>query len=196
MKKLVLATHNRDKFKEMTQALSGLGWEIFPAFEFPGVPDVVEDGSTLEENSLKKAKEISQFTGLTALSDDTGLFIDALNGDPGIYAARFAGEKCTYQDNVNKVLKLMTGVPIGARRAVFRTVITVYEPSGKADQVAGEVAGIITEKAMTEKGFGYDPIFMPEGFSKVFSLMTLEEKNQVSHRGRALQKARLILSKA
>jgi XTP/dITP diphosphohydrolase len=196
MKKLVLATHNRDKFKEMSLALSGLGWEILPAFEFTGVPEVIEDGSTLEENSLKKAKEIAQFTGLTALSDDTGLFIDALNGQPGIYAARFAGEKCTYQDNVDKVLRLMVDIPISNRRAVFRTVITIYDPLGKAEQVSGEVEGTITEKAMTEKGFGYDPIFMPEGFSKVFSLMTLEEKNRVSHRGRALQKARLLLSKA
>jgi XTP/dITP diphosphohydrolase len=194
MKRLVLATHNRDKFKEMSLALSGLGWEILPAYEFQGVPEVIEDGSSLEENSLKKAKEIARFTGLTSLSDDTGLFIDALNGQPGIYAARFAGEKCTYQDNVDKVLKLMTGVPVESRRAVFRTVITVQDPSGKTEQVFGEVAGTITDKAMTQKGFGYDPIFMPEGFSKVFSLMTLEEKNQVSHRGRALQKARLLLS--
>lgn len=193
MKKLVLATHNRDKFKEMKQALDGLGWDIQAAFDFPGVPEVVEDGTTLEENSLKKAKEISDFTGLATLSDDTGLFIDALNGQPGIYAARFAGEKCTYSDNVHKVMRLMEKVPLSARRAVFRTVITVYDPVRGARQVLGEVEGKITESVQGAGGFGYDPIFMPEGFSKVFALMTLEEKNQVSHRGRALQKARQLL---
>ncbi len=193
MKKLVLATHNRDKFKEMKQALDGLGWDIQAAFDFPGMPEVVEDGVTLEENSLKKAKEIWAFTKLTTLSDDTGLFIDALKGEPGIYAARYAGEKCTYVDNVQKVLRLMEKVPDSARRAVFRTIVTIYDPVKGAQQVCGEVEGKITGSVQGNGGFGYDPIFMPEGFSKVFALMTLEEKNQISHRGRALQKARQLL---
>jgi len=193
MKKLVLATHNRDKFKEMRQALEGLDWEVVAAFDFPGVPDVIEDGQTLEENSLKKAKELSVFTGLPALSDDTGLFIEALNGQPGIYAARFAGEKCTYGDNVRKVLSLMAGVAAVSRKAIFRTVITLYNPAQGVKQVSGEVVGFITEKIHGDGGFGYDPIFMPEGFSKTFSEMTLDEKNQISHRGRALQKARQLL---
>ncbi|HXL73580.1 MAG TPA: non-canonical purine NTP pyrophosphatase, partial [bacterium] len=107
MKMLVIGTHNRDKFKEIQKALEGLGWTIVAAFDFPGAPEVEEDGKTLEENSLKKAKILSAFTGLPALSDDTGLFIDALGGKPGIYAARFAGEKCSYDNNVQKVLDLM-----------------------------------------------------------------------------------------
>jgi XTP/dITP diphosphohydrolase len=194
MKRLILATHNRDKFKEMQKALEGLAWEVIPAFDFPGVPEVIEDGETLEENSLKKAKELSVFAGLPALSDDTGLFIDALNGQPGIYAARFAGEKCSYEDNVRKVLSLMTGIKGAARKAVFRTIITLYEPQKGAKQVFGEAAGLITETIHGSGGFGYDPIFMPEGFSKTFSEMTLDEKNQISHRGRALQKARQLLA--
>jgi len=194
MKKLVLATHNRDKFKEMRKALEGLDWEVVAAFDFPGVPDVIEDGQTLEENSLKKAKELSVFTGFPTLSDDTGLFIEALNGQPGIYAARFAGEKCTYEDNVRKVLSLMTGVMVASRKAVFRTIITFYDPEKGAKQVFGQVEGLITETIHGAGGFGYDPIFMPEGFSKTFSEMTLDEKNQISHRGRALQKARQLLT--
>jgi XTP/dITP diphosphohydrolase len=194
MKKLVIATHNRDKFKEMKKALGDLGWEIVPAFDFPGVPEVVEDGETLEENSLKKAKELSDFTGLPALSDDTGLFIEALNGDPGIFAARFAGENCTYQDNVRKVLTLMKDVKSNARKATFRTIVTLYDGKKAAKQVAGEVVGTITETIHGADGFGYDPIFMPEGSSKTFAEMTLDEKNQISHRGRALQKARQLLA--
>jgi XTP/dITP diphosphohydrolase len=193
MKKLVIGTHNRDKFKEMKKALEGLGWEIVPAFDFPGSPEVEEDGKTLEENSLKKAKTLSAFTGLAALSDDTGLFIDALGGQPGIYAARFAGEKCSYEDNVRKVLNLMKGVEPVSRRAVFRTVITLYDPEKGPSQVSGEAVGAITEAVSGKAGFGYDPIFMPEGLTKTFAEMTLDEKNQISHRGRALQKARSLL---
>jgi len=193
MKKLVIATQNRNKFKEMKEALDGLGWELVPGFEFPGIPEVIEDGATLEENSLKKAKEVSDFTSLPALSDDTGLFVDALNGQPGIYAARFAGEKCTYEDNVRKMLGMMENVPDGKRRALFRTVITIHHPGNKVQQVAGEVSGIITNKPMGAHGFGYDPIFQPDGSSKVFAEMSLEEKNRISHRGLALQRARELL---
>ena len=191
MRKLVIATHNRDKFKEIQKALESLGWEIVPAFDIPGVPEVEEDGKTLEENSLKKAKMLSVFTGLSTLSDDTGFFIDALGGEPGIYAARFAGEKCSYDDNVQKVLGLMKGS--SSRKAVFRTIITLYDPVKGAKQVSGEVAGVITKAVRGVGGFGYDPIFMPDGFSKTFSEMTLSEKSQISHRGKALQKARQLL---
>jgi XTP/dITP diphosphohydrolase len=194
MKKLVIGTHNRDKFKEMKKALEGLDWEIVAAFDFPGVPEVEEDGKTLEENSLKKAKVLSAFAGLPALSDDTGLFIDALGGQPGIYAARFAGEKCSYDDNVQKVLGLMKGLESGSRRAVFRTIITLYEPEKGVRQVSGEAAGVITKTVQGPGGFGYDPIFMPDGHSKTFAEMTLTEKNKISHRGKALQKARQLLA--
>jgi XTP/dITP diphosphohydrolase len=194
VKKLVIATHNRDKFKEMREALGDSGWEIAAAFDFPGAPEVEEDGKTLEENSLKKAKVLSAFTGLPALSDDTGLFIDALGGRPGIYAARFAGDQCSYDDNVQKVLDLMKGVKSGFRKAVFRTVITLYHPEKGVGQVSGEAAGFITEEVQGPGGFGYDPIFMPDGCSKTFAEMTLTEKNQISHRGRALQKARQLLA--
>src|SRR5277367_4639374 len=117
MKKLVIATHNRDKFVELKKELENLPLELLAAFEFRGVPEVIEDGQSLEKNSLKKAKEISAFTGLPTLADDTGLFVEALNGQPGIYAARFAGEKCSYQDNVRKLLEVMRGVAAPKRQA-------------------------------------------------------------------------------
>lgn len=194
MKQLVIATHNRDKFREMSEALSGIGWEILPAFGFPGVPEVVEDGTTLEENSAKKASEISRFTGLAALSDDTGLFVDALQGAPGIYAARYAGEGCSYADNVQKLLGALQGVPRDQRRAVFRTVVTIHYPNGSRDQVSGEVEGTILGAVRGSQGFGYDPVFQPKGLSKVFAEMSVEEKNRISHRGLAVAKARTLLS--
>jgi XTP/dITP diphosphohydrolase len=194
MKKLVIATQNRDKFAEMRKALEGIGWQIVPAFDFSGAPEVVEDGRSLEENSLKKAKMLSAFTGLPALADDTGLFIDALDGQPGIYAARFAGENCSYADNVQKVLEMMKGVEVSNRKAVFRTVITVWYPDHEFEQVLGEVQGSITEQAYGDGGFGYDPIFRPAGHPKVFAEMSLEEKNRISHRGLAMEKARVLLA--
>jgi XTP/dITP diphosphohydrolase len=193
MRKLVIATQNRDKFKEMRTALEGIPWEIVPAFDFPNVPEVVEDGKTLEENSIKKASMLSAFTGCSAMADDTGLFIDALGGQPGIYAARFAGEGCSYSDNVRKVLGMMKGVAPGRRTAVFRTVISIAHPDRETQVTVGEVRGSITEGPCGSGGFGYDPIFRPEGFSKVFAEMSLDEKNGISHRGLAVQKARLLL---
>ncbi len=194
MRKLIIATQNRDKFQEMKEGLTGLGWEIIPAFEFPGAPEVEEDGKTLEENSLKKARVLSMFTDLPTLADDTGLFVEALGGQPGVYAARFAGENCTYQDNVTKILKVMKGVPQDRRKAFFKTVITFYQPNREAQQVAGDVQGFITEEARGQGGFGYDPVFLPTGLNKVFAEMSLEEKNRISHRGLAVQKVRQLLT--
>ena len=196
MRKLVIATQNRDKFEEMKVALTGLDWDIVPAFEFPSAPEVEEDGQTLEENSMKKARALSVFTGLPTVADDTGLFVEALGGQPGVYAARFAGENCTYQDNVTKILKLMKGIPRDRRKASFRTVITFYQPNRTVQQVAGDVEGFITEEARGQGGFGYDPVFLPAGFNKVFAEMSLEEKNRISHRGLAVQKARQLLTQS
>jgi XTP/dITP diphosphohydrolase len=194
MKKIVAATQNRNKFSEFQKELSDLPLEIIPAFNFPGIPEIEEDGKTLEENSYKKASLISKFTHLAALADDTGLFVDALGGQPGIYAARFAGEKCSYLDNVNKMLSLLNGIPIPQRTATFRTVITIFVPGRPIKIARGEIAGFITREIRGNGGFGYDPIFQPLGTSRVFAEMTMEEKNAISHRGLALQKAKEILS--
>lgn len=193
MKKLVIATRNPNKFKEMKDALAGISWDILPAFDFPNFPEVVEDGQTLEENSMKKAKETTIFSGLPSLADDTGLFVEALGGQPGIYAARFAGENCTYEDNVKKLLGLLVRTPNDHRNAYFKTVITIFYPGNSFAQVIGEVEGSITREPSGSSGFGYDPIFLPSGSLKVFAEMTLEEKNRISHRGKAIQKARELL---
>jgi XTP/dITP diphosphohydrolase len=193
MKNLIIATRNQNKFKEMEKALSGLGWFLKGAFEFHELPEIPEDGRTLEENSFKKAKVISGLTRLPALADDTGLFVDVLRGQPGIYSARFAGENCTYDDNVKKLLEMLKNVEIGKRTAIFRTVITIYYPEKTMEQVTGEIAGIIATEPLGNQGFGYDPVFIPVGFSKAFAEMSLEEKNMISHRGLALQKARGLL---
>lgn len=189
MKHLVLATQNRNKFREMVEVLGRADIQFSPAWLFSGAPEVNEDGETLEANSLKKARMLCEFTQMAALSDDTGLFVDALEGRPGIFAARYAGENCTYEDNVRKMLDELSGVPFEKRNAQFRTVITIYYPDCHYDQVSGEVRGKITLEPRGNKGFGYDPIFLPEGQERVFAEMSLEEKNKISHRGRALRAA-------
>ena len=194
MRKIIIATHNRDKFREMSEGLEGLNWEPVPAYDFPDIPVVEEDGMTLEVNSLKKAKAVSDFTRLAALADDTGLFVPALNGQPGVLAARFAGEGCTYADNVRKLLEMMKGIPPEKRDAIFQTLITLYYPDRPYQQVSGVVKGFITLSPRGEAGFGYDPVFQPVGFSKVFSEMTLDEKNEISHRGKAILAARKLLN--
>ncbi len=193
MRKFVIATQNRDKFLEIKSFFDGSNLELLPAFDFPGIPEVKEDGQTLEENSHKKAKTVSLFTGHPAMADDTGLFVGALNGSPGVYSGRFAGEGCSYKDNVRKLLGLMKGIPPSRRNAYFRTVITVFYPDGTYHQVAGEVQGFITEETRGSGDFGYDPVFQPLGSDKVFSEMSLEEKNKISHRGKALLAARNLL---
>jgi XTP/dITP diphosphohydrolase len=190
MKHLVLATQNRNKFREMVEVLGGTDIQFSPAWLFPGAPEVNEDGETLEANSLKKARMLCEFTRTPALSDDTGLFVDALEGRPGIFAARYAGENCTFEDNVRKMLDELSGVPFEKRNAQFRTVVTIYYPDCHYDQVSGEVRGRITLGPRGTKGFGYDPIFLPEGQDRVFAEMSLEEKNKISHRGKALRAAR------
>jgi XTP/dITP diphosphohydrolase len=194
MKQIVLATNNRNKFNEMVEALGRTGIHFSPAWSYPGAPEVAEDGESLEDNSLKKARALCEFTNLPALSDDTGLFVDALQGRPGIFAARYAGENCTYEDNVRKMLLELSGVPWEKRMALFRTIITIYYPDGHYDQVAGEVFGKITLVPKGEKGFGYDPIFLPAGQERVFAELTLEEKNRISHRGKALRAACSLLN--
>ncbi len=187
------ATKKRHKIGVISAGVKGTSWEILPAFQFAEVPEVLEDGETLEENSLKKAKAVSDATGLPTVADDTGLFVDALGGAPGIFAARYAGEGCTYRDNVEKLLRELKGQSGKDRHAVFRTVMAVYFPGEKPVFLEGEVTGIITEVPCGGSGFGYDPIFQPDGCSKVFAEMTAEEKNRLSHRGRALEKVREYL---
>jgi len=184
--KVILATHNKDKRKELAESFADLGLEILSLDDFPQVGDIIEDGSTLEDNALIKAREVLRITGLPAISDDTGLEVDALNGEPGIYAARYAGENCSYSDNVNKLITEMTDVELQNRTAIFKTVMAFAD--GKTELVAeGIVKGQITDSPKGVGGFGYDPVFYYPEMGKTFAEMSLVEKGRISHRGNAMR---------
>ena len=183
-RKLVLATHNSHKKTEMNTLLAPLGISIVGLDDFPQIGDIEETGTTLLENSLIKARSVHQITGLPSLADDTGLEVDALDGAPGVYSARFAGKNPTYEDNINKLLSKLDGVSPEKRTARFRTVIAFVD--GRRELFSeGIIEGLITVEPRGHEGFGYDPIFLPETESKTFAEMSQERKNQISHRGRA-----------
>ena len=183
--KVVIATHNRDKMKEIQGAIRDLGWEVISLYDFPDIREIEENGKTLEENALIKAREVFEKTGLPTISDDTGLEVDALDGAPGVYTARYAGEDCSYSDNVNKMLKEMSKVPMPNRGALFKTVM-VFKDENTELIVEGVVKGKISRESRGDDGFGYDPIFYVTEYDKTFSEMTMSEKNKISHRGNAI----------
>jgi XTP/dITP diphosphohydrolase len=182
----VLATANPHKAEEMRDVLAPLGVELLA--RPTDVPDVEETESTLEGNALLKARALSAATGRPAIADDTGLFINALDGRPGVWSARYAGEHATYADNVDKALRELADVPDEERRARFRTVIAVAYPDGSSWWVEGTLAGVMVRAPRGEHGFGYDPIFVPDdGDGRTLAEFSAEEKNALSHRGRALR---------
>ncbi len=186
--KLVLATRNQHKLEEF-EAILGTGeFEWVSALDFPDIPEVIEDGETLEANAVKKAVTLALATGLRALADDTGLEVSALDGAPGVYSARYAGEPPDYAANNRKLLDALADVD--DRRGRFRCVIALAEPDGRAQYVEGICAGTIATAPMGEGGFGYDPLFIPDGEQRTFAQMSAAEKNRQSHRGRALAAAR------
>jgi len=152
-----------------------------------------EEGSTLEENAISKAKVTNHFTGLPSLADDTGLEVEALNGAPGVRSARFAGETATYDDNNRKLLSQLRGLPENERSAVFRCVIAVAFGEEEIQTVEGRAEGFIIEKPRGEEGFGYDPIFYFPPLGKTFAELSPDEKNRVSHRAEALRRAKELL---
>lgn len=182
---IFLASANPHKIEELKQVLNPLGIELKSTLDYPGAEDVVEDQPDLQGNALKKARHWFLKTGLPSLADDTGLEVGALNGAPGVYSARYAGEDVTYQDNVDKLLRELKGQ--SKRTAQFRTVIA-FVTAGKEHVFEGICKGEITETERGEKGFGYDPVFQPEGYDKTFAQLDADEKNRISHRGRAVQK--------
>ena len=188
--KLVLATRNQDKVNEMRHLFDTLPVDIRTVADFPDAPEVDEDQPTLEGNALKKARVLYEHTGLPSASDDTGLEVEALDGRPGVWAARYAGENATYQDNVRKLLGEMQGK--SHRTAHFRTVIAYV--NGKEEHLfEGICSGKIQHEQHGEGGFGYDPIFLPDGFETTFAEMTIVEKHPISHRGKALEKLHTFL---
>ena len=186
---LVLATHNPDKQAEMNAVLSDLGLDVIGLDQYPEIDDIPENGTTLLENALIKARAVHLKTGFPALADDTGLEVDALHGSPGVYSARFAGEDATYQDNVKKLLSVMAGVSRQNRTARFRTVVALIDSDTEL-WTEGIIEGLITREQRGAGGFGYDPIFEAADTGKTFSEMSAAQKNEISHRARALQKMR------
>ncbi|WP_447980382.1 XTP/dITP diphosphatase [Candidatus Nitrospira bockiana] len=195
VKDLVVATRNVHKRAEIAALLSDVGIRIKTLDEFPDAPDVVEDGETCEANAVKKAQAIARYTGLPAVADDTGLEVDALGGRPGVYAARYAGDEATYEDNCRKLLQELRGVPSGKRTARFITVVAIADPSGAVETVTGELEGAIAESPAGARGFGYDPVFVVPDLGKTLAELTPEEKNRMSHRARAFAKAKARLRK-
>ena len=192
---LVLATNNIDKIREIKLLLDDLPVTVLTADDFLEFPDPEETGTTLEENARLKARAIAEFTGHAALADDSGIEVDVLDGAPGLYSSRYAGEDVTYADNNRKLLQELEGVPHEKRTARFRCVIAIDWGDGETDICEGTADGIITEKVAGREGFGYDPVFFYPPANKRFSEMTLEEKNRVSHRGLALHEARKVIQK-
>jgi XTP/dITP diphosphohydrolase len=191
---LVLATRNRHKGEELAAILGDLGLHIRTLDDFPDVPEVVEDGETCEANAVKKAIAIAAATGLPAVADDTGLEVDALGGRPGVYAARYAGEHATYEDNCRKLLQELKGVPRERRTARFVTVAALVFPGNGVRVAHGTLDGVIADEPSGRSGFGYDPVFFVPEIGKTLAQVSAEEKNRISHRAKAFAQVRDILS--
>ena len=186
MKKIVmvLATRNKGKVVEFQEMLKGFPVQILCLADFGPIPEVEEDGATFDDNAYKKALFTAKALGLPAIADDSGLVVEALDGAPGVHSARYAGPGATDQDNIEKLLSEMKGVQ--DRRAAFHCVVSIAVPSGPALTYEGSCPGMITEEAEGEGGFGYDPVFFCPELGKTFAQASMEEKNKVSHRGKAL----------
>jgi len=181
---LVFATNNQHKLKEV-QALLGNHFRLLSLADIGFDEEIPEDYDTLQDNALQKARFIHSRFGHNCFADDTGLEVDALNGEPGVYSARYAGEAKNPHDNILKLLKNLTGIK--SRNAKFRTVIALIL-NGKEFLFEGTIEGRIIEEGRGTDGFGYDPVFLPDGYTQTFAEMPLEIKNQISHRGRAVAK--------
>jgi XTP/dITP diphosphohydrolase len=190
--RLVLGTGNPGKVEELRALLSDLSIEVVPGHTLDDPPEVTEDADTLAGNAQKKADAYHEATGLPALADDTGLEVTALDGGPGVHTARFAGPNATPDDNKRKLLEVLDGV--ADRRARFRTVVALVDSDGTARTFEGVCAGTITAAPRGDGGFGYDPLFQPDGYDQTFAEMPPEVKNEISHRRRALDALRQFLA--
>ena len=191
---MIVATRNKGKIREIREALKGLGLQIYTLGDFPGAPEIEEDGKSFAENALKKARFYSNYFGKLTMTDDSGLEVECLRGLPGIYSARYAGEKATPQENNEKLLREMEGISLSKRGAKFRCVMAIVSPDGREAIAEGSCRGAIGFKEKGRKGFGYDPLFILPRYGKTMAELSLEEKNKMSHRGKALRKLRKIIT--
>jgi len=192
---LVISSRNKEKKRELKSLLRGLKVRVLDLNDLPSAPRVKETGRTFEANAKQKALKIARYTKKLTIADDSGLAVDALRGRPGVRSARFAGEKASYEDNNIKLLRLLKGIPSARRSARFVSVVAIASPKGIIGTVRGECRGRIAFKPIGKKGFGYDPVFYSPGFGKTFAEISVSRKNSVSHRGRALKKARAVISR-
>lgn len=193
--RLALATGNSGKIKEIRTLLSGLDIEVLTRDDFEAWPALEENGSTFEENALSKALELSGWAGIPALADDSGLEVEALDGRPGVISARYAGRQGDDAANIARVLREMEEITPEQRGARFVCVLVLASPNGETVEVRETCEGAITAAPRGELGFGYDPIFLPRGMDRTMAELSLEEKNAVSHRGKALRRLRTLLER-
>lgn len=195
-RKLVVSTGNPHKIDEIKDILKGLSIEVVSKKDVGlGYLDVVEDGETLEENSLKKAEALAEKVDYMVLADDSGLFVDILNGEPGVYSSRYAGEEGNDKKNNIKLLENLKDIALSERDAKFKTVIALITENKEKIVVSGECKGKIGFEPQGENGFGYDPLFIPEGYHKTFAELGEEVKNKISHRAKALENLKEVLNK-
>ena len=190
MKALVVATRNRGKLREIEAFLSGFVEHVYCAADFEGFPETIEDGETFESNALKKAREAVRYTGLPALADDSGLVVEALDGRPGVYSARFAGENADDAANNRRLLEELNALASESRRSAFVCAMAFVTPDGVEHLFLGRVSGCILTEERGNGGFGYDPLFLVNGFGRSMAELAVEEKNSISHRGQALRSFR------
>lgn len=192
---VVIATRNSGKLREIRAILAPLELKILSLRDFPEIPEIIEDGQTFEENAVKKAAAVARQTGRMAIADDSGLAVDALQGRPGVFSSRYAGERATDAERYQKLLKEMTGTPQGKRGASFICAIAVASPKGKTESVEGQCRGEIAFAPKGSHGFGYDPVFYLPERGKTMAELEPEVKNRISHRAQALEKLKQVLPK-
>lgn len=192
---LLIATKNQGKVREIRKALRGLRIRLYSLNDSSDIPEVNEDGKTYIENALKKARFYANSFKKLTIADDSGLEVEALRGLPGPNSARYAGEKASSRDNNQKLLKEMEGIPLSKRKARFRCVLALVSPEGREAIVEGSCQGRIGLKEVGKKGFGYDPLFFLPQYGRTMAELSIEEKNRISHRGKALRKLRRIITK-
>jgi len=190
---VIVATWNKGKIREIQEVLKGLGLRIYALSDIPNVPEIEEDGKSFAENALKKARFYSKHFGKLTIADDSGLEVDSLKGQPGVHSARYAGEGASSREKNQKLLREMKDVPISKRGARFKCIIAVVSPDGREAIAQGECKGRIGFKEKGKKGFGYDPLFILPKYGKTMAELSLEAKNKISHRGKALRKIRKII---
>jgi len=190
---LILATKNKHKVEELKKLFDDADLKMFSLLDLPNIPNVIEDGKTFLENARKKAREIAALTGKMTLADDTGLAVNALDGAPGVYSARYSGRDKDYQANNQKLLEEMIKIPDEKRQAAFVCVMVLITPDGKEFDVEGRCEGMILKELKGDGGFGYDPLFFIPHLNKTLAELSMDEKNKISHRGIALRKIREII---